>query len=285
MTQKGFSVLNDVIEKGYAHLISKVIIGKDSNLKDDYSTRIENLCVRNNLVYHFRKDRVEINTRYALAISWRWLIRLDETCRLIVIHDSLLPKYRGFAPLVNQLIRGEKKIGVTGLLASEEYDNGDIIAQRSIEVNYPLKIQKAIELIIPLYSSIACSILEQIENHEHLKATPQIEQDASYSLWRDAGDYCINWHDSAENIQRFIDAVGYPYSGAAALMNGERVRILEAEVERDVIVEIRQVGKIIFLKDNFPVIVCGSGLLKITSLQDDSGNSLLPLQKFRLRFS
>ena len=49
-----------------------------------------------------------------------------------------MPKYRGFAPLVNSLVNGEKIIGVTALFASEEYDNGDIIMQSSVDITYPI---------------------------------------------------------------------------------------------------------------------------------------------------
>jgi methionyl-tRNA formyltransferase len=54
------------------------------------------------------------------------------------MHDSLLPKYRGFAPLPNALINGEREVGVTALFASEEYDMGDIVCQRRLAVEYPM---------------------------------------------------------------------------------------------------------------------------------------------------
>lgn len=284
MTQKGFDVLDAVIQKGYSHLIEKVVIGKDANLQNDFSIAIESLCEGNRIDYYLRNEQFDVQSIYALAVSWRWLITLNDSCRLIVLHDSLLPKYRGFSPLVNQLIKGEGKIGVTALIASDEYDKGDIIAQESIRIKYPIKIQEAIEIITPLYTNIVCNILQKIEDDQPITGMPQIEKEASYSLWRDAGDYKIEWADTAENIKRFIHAVGYPYDGAETLMNGSLIKILDVEVVPDVNIEIRQIGKVIFTDGKYPVVVCGEGLLKITSMQDQSGNSMLPIKKFRSRF-
>jgi methionyl-tRNA formyltransferase len=57
----------------------------------------------------------EICSDFNIAISWRWMLKVSN---LIVIHDSLLPKYRGFSPLVNMLINGEDTLGVTVLFAT-----------------------------------------------------------------------------------------------------------------------------------------------------------------------
>ena len=119
-----------------------------------------------------------------------------------------------------------------------------------------------------------------------LKTFPQDEVLASYSLWRDEYDYFIDWSMSAEEIRRFVDAVGSPYLGATAFLKGEIVRILNVEQVKDVFVENRTncVGKIIFIRDSCPVIVCGSGLLKITDLRQSNGKSLIGLIQFRSKF-
>ena len=134
--------------------------------------------------------------------------------QLIVFHDSLLPRYRGFNPLVSCLINGERHIGVTALLASSEYDRGNIISRSYTEINYPIKIQNAIELILRNYRELALTVSEMIERREVITGQPQNEQEASFSLWRDEEDYRIDWSQPAEDIKRFIDAVGYPYKGA-----------------------------------------------------------------------
>ena len=105
-------------------------------------------------------------------------------------------------------------------------------------------------------------------------------------MWRDDSDYHIDWSHSSDEIRRHVDAVGSPYLGAITFMNSEPVRILKVKVYPDVVIENRKSGKVIFIVDNCPIVVCGKGLLMIEELVSfDKRQSLLPLQKFRTRFS
>ena len=107
----------------------------------------------------------------------------------------------------------------------------------------------------------------------------------TYSLWRDEDDYRVDWYKSAEDIDRFIDAVGYPYSGAFSLIHEQKVRIIDADPIEDVQVENRIPGKVIFIENGKPVIVCGKGLLRVNELVDDkTKQSILASLKFRTRF-
>jgi methionyl-tRNA formyltransferase len=118
-----------------------------------------------------------------------------------------------------------------------------------------------------------------------LNSQPQDETAATYSLWRDEDDYRIDWSRDAASIRRFIDALGYPYKGASSELDGVLVRILDAVPEPEVQIEQRVPGKVIFVRDQQPVVVCGSGLLRLLDVRDETGaESLLPLRKFRSRF-
>lgn len=283
MGKKGFYVLGKFIETLSASKVAYVVSARDPNIENDFYSEIRSLCSKNNIVLYDRKETFFHDADYTFAIGWKWL--LDES-NLIVLHDSLLPKYRGFAPLVNMLVNGEKRIGVTALKASNEYDKGDIISQKSVEISYPLKIKEAIDLILPLYSDLVVGISNEIISGKRLSLTTQNEEDASYSLWRNFYDYRINWTHNAEKIERFIDAVGDPYAGAHTYLNNEEVVILEATSVDDVVVEDREehVGKVIFVVEGLPIVVCGKGLLQITSIVDKSGNELTNRISFRSRF-
>ncbi|MFD2552520.1 methionyl-tRNA formyltransferase [Bizionia sediminis] len=286
MTQKGFNVLNALINKKLTPVISEIIVGRDKNIDNDFANEIISICNQNNINYKERHESFKITSNYSIAISWRWLIP-DNKSKLIVLHDSLLPKYRGFAPLVNMLCNKEKEIGVTAIFASDEYDKGDIIAQASTRIKYPIKISKAIDLIAENYVEVVLNIFSVLEKGNELVAVKQDENKASYSLWRDEEDYRINWEKHSDDILNFINAVSSPYKGASTYINGkQKVRILEAELESDVEIENRDVGKVIFLKNKFPVIVCGSGLLKLLKVIDDkTQENLLPLKNFRIRLT
>ncbi len=183
------------------------------------------------------------------------------------------------------LINKEPFLGVTALFASEEYDKGDIIGQKTVAVNYPIKVFDAIDLITPLYSTLVCEILGKIQSRKSLSSFPQNEEDASYSLWRDEDDYRIDWSQSSDDILQFIYSVGFPFKGASSRIDNCIVRIIDAEVFPDVRIENRQYGKVLFTQNRCPVVVCGKGLLKITVAINEKGESVLPLRKFRTRFA
>ena len=281
---KGLSCLQAIVDAGKTDCIAVVIGSKDESIQNDYYEAIATLCNKINIPFKDRKENNSITATVVIAISWRWIIKLSQETPLIVFHDSLLPRYRGFAPLVNSLVNGEKKIGVTALFASEEYDKGPIIMQSSVDITYPIKIESAIDKVSVCYSGIMLQLMDLLVEGNDIISHPQDETAASYSLWLDENDYKINWLQSAETIKRFIDSVGYPYTGASSGINGNKVRIYEAEVQDDVQIENRTVGKVIFIKDNYPVVVCGQGLLKILKIENVEGKSLLPLKNFRTQF-
>ena len=282
MGEKGLIVLKHIFS--YNSIISGVIASKDKNVQNDYYDEIRHFCAESGIRFYDKSENPTLESKYLLAIGWRWMIPQSQHTQLIVMHDSLLPKYRGFAPLPNMLINHETTIGVTALFASDEYDKGDIIQQKSIEINYPIRINDAISLVSRLYADVVSSILGMILTRDKIPSLPQNESEASYSLWRNEEDYAIDWTKDATYIQQFVYSLGFPYKGASTQVDGVKYRILDCELVADVKIENRDPGKVIFMKDGYPTIVCGSGLLKITKMKTEDGVSCLPMNKFRVWF-
>ncbi|HBC3522590.1 TPA: methionyl-tRNA formyltransferase [Vibrio alginolyticus] len=287
MTKKGYEVATLLFEK-YREIVDFLVIGKDKNIKDDYSENLRRLAINNGVQYYYHNDTYTIpQESYVLAVSWRWMIRSIEDSKLIVFHDSILPRYRGFAPLVNSLINGEHEIGVTALFGSDEYDKGDIIAQAASFIDYPMKLSDAIEVNNLNYIKLADLIFNSLHSGREIKSSQQDESLATYSIWRDESDYEIDWNQSSTYIKRFIDSVGYPYSGAITNVDENKVVVLDAEVVQDVVCEHRHVGKVIFVENGCPVVICGKGLLKITKAvvkEENQARDFLPINKFRMKF-
>jgi methionyl-tRNA formyltransferase len=282
MSEKGLCVLSRLIEKGLVKNISQIVVGKDKAVINDYSNEIIKTAEANEINWCFQGEKIVSES--GLAISWRWIIKKEECDSLYVLHDSLLPKYRGFAPLVTALINGEPYVGATLLKASKRYDEGNIVYQQKASITYPCKIQSAILIISEIYANLAINLVEALRDHAAIPSVLQRHEDATYSLWRDAFDYHINWASDAERIARFVDAVGFPYKGAHTLMNNNPVIIREANALPDIAIENRTSGKIIDIEAGKPVVVCGRGLLRIFEMEDENGSPLLPLVKFRTRF-
>ena len=282
MGEKGLSVLKALVP--FKDQIVQVIGARDANVQNDYYEDIQCLCEKEKIHWIDKSKKPVIDSAYSIAIAWRWLIPIEANNTLIILHDSLLPKYRGFAPLVNMLINHEPRIGVTALYANEEFDRGDIICQKSVCVEYPIRIEEAIEKVSKLYAEIVEDILGSLSKGNLIKATKQEESEATYSLWRDEKDYNIDWSRDAEYIQQFVYSLGYPFKGAATIINGQTYRVLDCEVIEDIVIENRCAGKVMFMRNGLPVIVCGKGMIKITKMEDESGNAALPLKKYRTRY-
>ena len=284
MTYKGLFTLRSVIEYFGIDIIDHVIVGLDKHVVNDYSNEIIECCKLHGVKYCEFKDATTPKTEYSLAISWKWMIQ-DFPDQLIVFHESLLPKYRGFAPLVSQLMNREPLLGVSALFASSKYDTGDIIDQMSAAVDYPIKIVDAISLISKIYSKLTIEVLTKIVQGQVLSGEPQDESRATYSLWRDEDDYRIDWNKSANEIMNFVDSVGFPFLGASTMFDQHKVRVMSVEEIDDKVIINRDVGKVIFTEKEDPVVVCGKGLLKIReAVYENDHQTIFPLPRFRIRF-
>lgn len=284
--EKGYQALRYFVENCGSKHLDCVIAAKDTGVENDFFEELQEFCKFKSIKFLSKSDHKNSTKEYySFAIGWRWLI--PEIKNLIVFHDSLLPKYRGFSPLVNMLINGEKKIGVTGLYAVEEYDKGDIIWQKAIDIEYPIKIQQAITLISLLYGEAVVEIFNLLKNGHEIKRKMQEESEATYSLWRDENDYFINWETSSQQIQRFCDAVGYPFKNAMTFVNGKKIKILEVEQHPDVTVETRDnhIGKIIFMEKGMPIVVCKNGLIKIKKYEYIDNINSERILNFRSKFA
>ncbi|EDP63882.1 hypothetical protein BAL199_14642 [alpha proteobacterium BAL199] len=205
----------------------------------------------------------------------RWQYRVEPvTDRTIVFHDSLLPRYRGFAPTATALINGDCEIGITAIRPVEAVDAGPILGQRRWMVEYPIRARAALERQAVATADLAGNLLHEIVNGT-LMTTEQDPMAATYSLWRDEQDYFIDWTRSAETICRTIDALSYPFMGARTRIDGREVIVDEARIVDDLVFERRDIGKIWSLDPDGPIVVCGRGCLRVTAAHSTKGEPFI----------
>lgn len=243
---------------------------------------IHRLCAENAIAL---QPRAEMATSLAgcdlsFYVGWQYMVDAPAP-GAIVIHDSLLPRYRGFAPTVTALIKGEACIGVSAIRPVAEVDSGPILKQKDVAISYPIRLADALRRQSEAAAQLACDILEAWPN---ITEQPQDDSTATYSIWRDRDDSWIDWRAPAPDIARFVDAVGWPYHGALTLHQDREVVILAATPLPDVRFEIRQPGKIWQLAGSAPVVVCGQGLLRIDEAHYADGSALTDM-RIRGRFS
>ncbi len=180
-----------------------------------------------------RRAVEELRPDFGLAIGWYYLIpsALRELFPKGVagLHASLLPLYRGGAPLVWAIIKGETESGVTLFYLSDGVDDGDIIAQKKFTI-------EADETIREVYEKATRASLELVNGSIPLIArgqAPRVAQDESKATrfpQRSPDDGLIDWNQDCETIRNFIRAQTKPYPGAFTFIGGKKVVIWDATV-------------------------------------------------------
>lgn len=294
-TEKGYRVLDSLLNNKFKNYVAGVVSFHEIGMQRDYFSDIRQMCSDYNIQFYEWKEikddliRVIREESYTncVAISWRYLLPLSVNRYLkdpiIIFHDSLLPRYRGFSPLVTAMLNEDNQIGASVLFATEKADCGEIILQKAFDMNEEMYIQDAIKKMAELYANLAIELVSLIVDGR-LTSTPQDEDNASYSIWRDDDDYWINWSWSADKINRLIHAIGYPYKGAKTKANDTLIRVVRSCVEPvDLDFTFRHYGKVWSLNDGMPVVVCGSGMLRIEEAVDEQGN-IYQFTRIRTRF-
>lgn len=256
MNEKGLEVLHAALASGQE--IAHVTTAPAEGMNDDAHLTIAKYAKHNGIPTFSHAHPPEFTGTHSIAAGWRWMLGVPN---LVVLHDSLLPRYRGFSPLITALVNGERQVGVTAFLAEAEPDTGPIIAQASLAVVYPERMRDVLDRMIPLYGHIASDVLDDLPN---LRYAAQDHAKATWSLWRDEDDYRIDWNHDMWRIQRLVDAASDPFPGAWTTNGSERLRIDYADIVPDRRIEDRVPGKVAYLDSGGPVIVCGSGLLRVT---------------------
>jgi methionyl-tRNA formyltransferase len=216
--------------------------------------------------------------RLVLVVGWQFLLRngLD---RCIVFHDSLLPQFRGFAPTVTALLLGVPAIGVSAIQPNEGPDHGKVYGSRIVHIKPGASLRAIFDLQTEAMVDLAVEIIDKFINST-LVGRPQDHEKATQSLWRDEYDYFIDWRLSAPEIIRHVQASGFPYLGAKAILDNQVITLDEVTLGPDLSFAIRNPGKLWQIEDRRALVVCGRGTIWIDKARDDTGK---PFRFTRLR--
>ncbi len=155
-------------------------------------------------------------------------------CICINIHASLLPKYRGAAPINWAIIRGDMETGITSMVMREKMDAGEIIMQKSLGMGVNETAGELGDRLSYLGAEVLMESVEQIGSGD-VKYTCQDEGAVTYAPKLKKRDGLIDWNKSTEDIYNFVRGVN-PWPGAytTAEHNGKTERIIILKTECDI---------------------------------------------------
>ncbi len=146
----------------------------------------------------------------------------------LCIHPSLLPRYRGSAPIEETVINGDRKSGVTIFKMNEKVDSGDIILQKTVIVNYDDDFFSLSDKLAKEGAALLIEAIRRIEGKNY-SLSPQDDKLATLTSKLKKEDGRISWENSADDIRNLIRAtLGWP--SAYTFYQGMMIKILAVDV-------------------------------------------------------
>lgn len=191
----------------------------------------------------------------------------------INVHASLLPKYRGAAPINWAIIRAEEITGITTMMMDEGMDTGDILLQREVKI----EAEDDAESLSEKLSIAGAELLIDTIRLQKEGKLPRILQDhskATYAPMLKKEDGIIDWRKSAEEILNLIRGT-LPWPGAHTTINGKNLKLYKAQVSHG----RGQPGEVILSESGSLIVATGDGAVDIREIQIEGGKRL-PTQAF-----
>jgi methionyl-tRNA formyltransferase len=188
----------------------------------------------------------------------------------INVHFSLLPRYRGAAPVNWAIVNGETETGVTTMRIVEELDAGPILRQHATGIG---ENETAPELMTRLAATGADLLSETLRDLEHNELKPQRDEEATFAPILKREDGRIDWTMDAVAIERRVRGF-QPWPNAHTTLNSRRLIIRQASLET-VTPSSGEAGQIIEAHGDRLVVACGNHtLLRISELQPEDSRRM-----------
>ncbi len=187
----------------------------------------------------------------------------------INIHASLLPKYRGAAPIQQAIVDGEKVSGVTTMYMGEGLDTGDIIEQSIVTINEDETGGSLFDKLARAGGQLIISTLKNLEDGTAVRL-PQDESDATYAHMIKKEQGFIDWNDTAVKIERLIRGFN-PWPSAYTLLDGKHLKVWRAKVIEAAKLpsgtKAGNAGMVVYVDKKRFIVETGRDFLEINELQ------------------
>lgn len=180
--------------------------------------------------------------------------------KCINVHASLLPKYRGAAPIQWCIVDGEKVTGITTMLMNEGLDTGDILLKEEIEITDTMTGGELHDKMAELAPKI---LLETLDKIETIVPEKQDDSKSCYASMIDKSMTVIDWNKSNKEIVNLIRGMN-PFPAARTFVDGKLLKVYTAEPCD----KKGDIGKVLDVIDGI-IIGCKDGSVKITEVQPE----------------
>src|SRR3989339_1580643 len=195
------------------------------------------------------------------------------------IHASLLPRWRGAAPIQRAIEAGDAKTGVTIMKMDAGLDTGDMLLTQAVPIS-PLDTTGSLhDRLAVLGGQLMVQALGQAE-FDQLQAVPQPLADITYASKIDKAEAAIDWSQSAQTISQRVRAFN-PFPGASTLLAGETLKIWSAAAGDGAFAGGQVGGQIVALTPSGMVVAALDSTLIITELQRPGGKRLASAEFLR----
>lgn len=187
------------------------------------------------------------------------------------VHASLLPRWRGAAPIHRAILMGDEKTGVTIMRVVQKLDAGDMIKKTEIQISDKDTTAQLTKALAELGARLMIEVMDELSTKGELKSVPQDEASVTYAEKVTKEESEIDWHNSSDVIARKIRAFN-PFPVAQTEYREAICKIWDAEIGIDSD-QNAKAGQLIKL-DEFIHVKCGEGVLLVKELQMPGGKRL-----------
>jgi methionyl-tRNA formyltransferase len=189
------------------------------------------------------------------------------------VHASLLPRWRGAAPIQRALLAGDAETGVCLMQMDAGLDTGPVLLRRALPIAADDTAGTLHDRLAALGAELLGEGLARLLRGEPLLATPQPAEGVSYAPKLSKAEARLDWQEPARVLERKVRAF-LPWPVAEAELAGERLRIFHAVASADPTSDGMPVGTIRRASPQGIEVICGEGTLKILELQRPGGRRM-----------
>ena len=221
---------------------------------------------------HIKKMKPDISVVVAYGkILPKKFLNLENTM-FINIHASLLPKWRGAAPIQRAIMNSDKETGISIMKVEPKLDTGPILMQSKIEITKEINYEELSSQMSKLGAKLILEALDLIKNGK-AKFITQNDKDATYAKKIEKTESKINWNLEAKKIVAKINAL-HPNPGSWFQLKGLRIKVIKA-------IEIKAKGKPGELINENLTIACFQNAIKILELKKEGKKKMTAAEFLR----